>query len=149
MLIRVHLPHKMVVLFITNYRTFQDGHEICFVGDEAFRELSQVDSNADKLLDEVCYHCHYSRYRIGIYFKSCISVYRAVALSVFCMYLRSNFQTTTSSARNLILCTHRSKIFNPCRRQSYAFDIVTVGNGDNIYLVGVRKKGIYFWINKN
>ena len=67
MLIRVHLPHKMVVLFITNYRTFQDGHEICFVGDEAFRELSEVDSNADKLLDEVCYHCHYSRYRIGIY----------------------------------------------------------------------------------
>ncbi|XP_064613163.1 LOW QUALITY PROTEIN: glyoxalase domain-containing protein 4-like [Liolophura sinensis] len=29
-----------------------DGHEICFVGDEAFRELSQVDPNADKLLDE-------------------------------------------------------------------------------------------------
>ena len=32
---------------------FQDGHEICFVGDEAFRELSQVDPQADKLLDEV------------------------------------------------------------------------------------------------
>ncbi|KAK7483728.1 hypothetical protein BaRGS_00025049 [Batillaria attramentaria] len=29
-----------------------DGHEICFVGDEAFRELSQVDPQADKLLDE-------------------------------------------------------------------------------------------------
>jgi len=28
-----------------------DGQEICFVGDEAFRELSQVDPEADKLLD--------------------------------------------------------------------------------------------------
>ena len=33
--------------------SLQDGHEICFVGDEAFRELSQVDPNADKLLDQV------------------------------------------------------------------------------------------------
>ena len=32
---------------------FQDGHEICFVGDEAFRELSQVDPKADQLIDEV------------------------------------------------------------------------------------------------
>ncbi len=30
-----------------------DAHEICFVGDEAFRELSQVDPKADALLDEV------------------------------------------------------------------------------------------------
>ncbi|XP_027223816.2 glyoxalase domain-containing protein 4 [Penaeus vannamei] len=29
-----------------------DGHEICFVGDEGFRELSQVDLKADKLLNE-------------------------------------------------------------------------------------------------
>lgn len=29
-----------------------DGHEICFVGDEAFRELSQVDPKADLLLDQ-------------------------------------------------------------------------------------------------
>uniref|UniRef100_A0A803VXZ8 Glyoxalase domain containing 4 n=1 Tax=Ficedula albicollis TaxID=59894 RepID=A0A803VXZ8_FICAL len=29
-----------------------DGHEICFVGDEAFRELSKVDPNGDKLLDD-------------------------------------------------------------------------------------------------
>lgn len=28
-----------------------DGHEICFVDDEAFRQLSQVDPEADKLLD--------------------------------------------------------------------------------------------------
>ena len=34
---------------------FQDGHEICFVGDEAFRELSQVDPEADRLLTEVSY----------------------------------------------------------------------------------------------
>ena len=30
---------------------FQDGHEICFVGDEGFRELSQVDEKANGLLD--------------------------------------------------------------------------------------------------
>ncbi|XP_055892718.1 glyoxalase domain-containing protein 4-like isoform X1 [Biomphalaria glabrata] len=29
-----------------------DGHEICFVGDEAFRELSQLDPKADDLLNE-------------------------------------------------------------------------------------------------
>ncbi|XP_060115000.1 glyoxalase domain-containing protein 4 [Heteronotia binoei] len=29
-----------------------DGHEICFVGDEGFRELSKVDPNGGKLLDE-------------------------------------------------------------------------------------------------
>ncbi|KAL3847754.1 hypothetical protein ACJMK2_018648 [Sinanodonta woodiana] len=29
-----------------------DGHEICFVGDEAFRELSQVDPKADNLIDQ-------------------------------------------------------------------------------------------------
>ncbi len=30
----------------------QDGHEICFVGDEGFRELSRVDPEADRLLSE-------------------------------------------------------------------------------------------------
>uniref|UniRef100_A0A2K6DX21 Glyoxalase domain-containing protein 4 n=1 Tax=Macaca nemestrina TaxID=9545 RepID=A0A2K6DX21_MACNE len=30
-----------------------DGHEICFVGDEAFRELSKVDPEGSKLLDDV------------------------------------------------------------------------------------------------
>ncbi|XP_039247767.2 glyoxalase domain-containing protein 4-like [Styela clava] len=29
-----------------------DGHEICFVGDEAFKELSQVDPAGDKLLND-------------------------------------------------------------------------------------------------
>lgn len=29
-----------------------DGHEICFVGDEGFRLLSQIDPNGDKLLDD-------------------------------------------------------------------------------------------------
>lgn len=29
-----------------------DGHEICFVGDEAFKELSQVDTQADNLLNK-------------------------------------------------------------------------------------------------
>lgn len=29
-----------------------DGHEICFVGDEGFRELSQMDPKGDDLLDE-------------------------------------------------------------------------------------------------
>ena len=30
-----------------------DSHEICFVGDEAFRQLSQVDPQADDLLNKV------------------------------------------------------------------------------------------------
>ena len=30
-----------------------DGHEICFVGDEAFRELSKMDPKGRKLLDDV------------------------------------------------------------------------------------------------
>jgi len=29
-----------------------DGHEICFVGDDGFRDLSKVDPEADKLLEE-------------------------------------------------------------------------------------------------
>ncbi|XP_075258026.1 glyoxalase domain-containing protein 4-like [Convolutriloba macropyga] len=29
-----------------------DGHEICFVGDEGFRDLSQVQSDADKCINE-------------------------------------------------------------------------------------------------
>lgn len=29
-----------------------DGHEICFVGDEGFRELSQVDPNANELIEK-------------------------------------------------------------------------------------------------
>lgn len=29
-----------------------DGHEICFVGDEAFRELSKMDPKGSKLLDD-------------------------------------------------------------------------------------------------
>lgn len=32
---------------------FQDGHEICFVGDEAFRQLSMVDPRGNELLDKV------------------------------------------------------------------------------------------------
>lgn len=35
------------------FHLLQDGHEICFVGDEAFRELSKVDPDGDKLLDDV------------------------------------------------------------------------------------------------
>ena len=36
----------------TCWASVQDGHEICFVGDEAFRELSRVDPEADRLLNE-------------------------------------------------------------------------------------------------
>lgn len=32
---------------------FQDSHEICFVGDEAFRQLSMVDPKGNELLDKV------------------------------------------------------------------------------------------------
>ena len=29
-----------------------DGHEVCFVGDEGFRDLSKVDPKTDELLDQ-------------------------------------------------------------------------------------------------
>ena len=44
------LPSNLYVMF---YLSFQDGHEICFVGDEAFIELSTVDPKGDELLDTV------------------------------------------------------------------------------------------------
>lgn len=34
----------------------QDGHEICFVGDESFRKLSCVDPEAERLLSEATSH---------------------------------------------------------------------------------------------
>ena len=45
---RRQVMHGWILLFL-----LQDGHEICFVGDEAFRQLSKVDAEADKLLDQV------------------------------------------------------------------------------------------------
>lgn len=41
------VAHKRILHFI------QDGHEICFVGDEAFRQLSAFDPNGNELLDKV------------------------------------------------------------------------------------------------
>ncbi len=52
---RVCVPAKSGFVGKIRVKLFclQDGHEICFVGDEAFRELSQVDPKADDLLNEV------------------------------------------------------------------------------------------------
>lgn len=33
------------------FNILQDGHEICFVGDESYRELSKFDPEGEKLLD--------------------------------------------------------------------------------------------------
>ena len=52
-LIRALDGRKYVIHFICNI-SLQDGHEICFVGDEAFRQLSKIDLNADELVDQVC-----------------------------------------------------------------------------------------------
>lgn len=40
--------------FIENviFIRFKNGHEICFVGEEAFCDLSKIDTNADALLKE-------------------------------------------------------------------------------------------------
>ena len=48
-----------VYMYVTQSHNFhfQDGHEICFVGDEAFRELSQTDPKADQLINEVSSDC--------------------------------------------------------------------------------------------
>ena len=45
--------------FFSFYFAFQDGHEICFVGDEAFRELSKVDPDGDNLLNTVRINLHH------------------------------------------------------------------------------------------
>ncbi|XP_046549316.1 glyoxalase domain-containing protein 4-like [Haliotis rubra] len=49
-LISLDTPGKATVEVVIVADT--DGHEICFVGDEAFTELSQVDPKADDLLTE-------------------------------------------------------------------------------------------------
>lgn len=50
-LISLDTPGKATVVVII--LADPDGHEICFVGDEAFRELSQLDPKGDALLNEV------------------------------------------------------------------------------------------------
>ncbi|CAB4011698.1 Hypothetical predicted protein [Paramuricea clavata] len=49
-LVRLDTPGKAAVEVVILADV--DGHEICFVGDEAFRELSQIDPKAKDLLDE-------------------------------------------------------------------------------------------------
>jgi len=49
-LVRLDTPGKATVAVVIV--ADPDGHEICFVGDEAFRELSRVDPSADSLLEE-------------------------------------------------------------------------------------------------
>jgi len=49
-LISLDTPGKATVQVVILADT--DGHEICFVGDEAFRELSKVDPQADELLNK-------------------------------------------------------------------------------------------------
>ncbi|KAE9551618.1 hypothetical protein FO519_005170 [Halicephalobus sp. NKZ332] len=49
-LVSLDTPGKATVQVVI--LTDPDGHEICFVGDEAFKELSQVDPKADNLLQE-------------------------------------------------------------------------------------------------
>jgi len=48
----IHLPTPGKATVSVVILADPDGHEICFVGDEAFRELSQVDPQADALLDK-------------------------------------------------------------------------------------------------
>ncbi len=45
----VYFPSKNFFLFFF-LKLSQDGHEICFVGEEGFGELSQVDPKGDELL---------------------------------------------------------------------------------------------------
>jgi hypothetical protein len=47
--VRVPTPGKATVPVVI--LADPDSHEICFVGDEDFRELSQVDPKADELLN--------------------------------------------------------------------------------------------------
>lgn len=53
-LLYIHVA--LICKFITTFLIFQDGHEICFVGDEAFKELSQVDPKGGALLQDVSWY---------------------------------------------------------------------------------------------
>ncbi|RNA34636.1 glyoxalase domain-containing 4 [Brachionus plicatilis] len=48
--IQLYTPGKATVSVVI--LADPDGHEICFVGDKEFRELSQLDPNGEKLLDD-------------------------------------------------------------------------------------------------
>lgn len=54
---KTYLPFPIAVYVLTInvffFAHLKDGHEICFVGDEAFRELSQMDPSADDLITKV------------------------------------------------------------------------------------------------
>ena len=50
-LVNLETPGKATVQVII--LADPDGHEICFVGDEAFKELSQFDPEGDELLNKV------------------------------------------------------------------------------------------------
>lgn len=43
----------LTTIYCIYVNVFKDAHEICFVGDEAFRELSKVDPSGNALLDKV------------------------------------------------------------------------------------------------
>ncbi|MBN3318885.1 GLOD4 protein, partial [Atractosteus spatula] len=43
--------NEILLFHVVFHSILQDGHEICFVGDEAFRELSRMDPNGNSLLD--------------------------------------------------------------------------------------------------
>jgi len=47
------VSHNDVLYVVCVYDTLKDEHEVCFVGDEAFRILSQPDPHADSLLAAV------------------------------------------------------------------------------------------------
>ena len=71
----INITLMLTVFTVINnaqYILYQDGHEICYVGDEAFQELSQPDQTADALLDEVCndaYHlnvCYFALHYLSM-----------------------------------------------------------------------------------
>ena len=73
--------YQMIILI-------QDGHEICFVGDEAFRELSQVDPKADELLTKVCIE------QLGVNKQQCC------LFVLFVLSWQLNFIAVTSQLRS-------------------------------------------------
>ena len=82
--------HGWILLFL-----LQDGHEICFVGDEAFRQLSKVDAEADKLLDQVQHWQYMYVSTVNAFaYTSYIYVYAYVYVTVTRMSLR-NYITGT------------------------------------------------------
>ncbi|MGR3914136.1 MAG: hypothetical protein OD918_06365 [Gammaproteobacteria bacterium] len=80
----------------------QDGHEICFVGDEAFRELSKEDPEADRLLSQVSIQFETAATLVLVLHSADLSTVSAITKTVKGCWLRNVTLIVTYSAGLLV-----------------------------------------------